>query len=141
MTKLALSSQFWLFLAAGGTAALINFGSRIIYNTWFGYSTAIIAAYLTGMIVAFVLSKIFVFKNTTRTLHVSGLIFIFVNLMAAAQTWAISIGLAYYLLPYLGITKFSHEIAHAAGIAFPVISSYWGHKHFSFANNTAQNTD
>lgn len=41
-------------------------------------------------------------------------------------------GLAYYVLPSLGITGFAPEIAHAAGVAFPVFTSHLGHKHWSF---------
>ena len=44
------SRQFVAFLLTGGTAALINFISRIIYNQWLGFSSAVILAYLTGMV-------------------------------------------------------------------------------------------
>lgn len=36
------------------------------------------------------------------------------------------------VLPSTGVTRFSPEIAHAAGISFPVFTSYLGHKHWSF---------
>jgi putative flippase GtrA len=49
-----------------------------------------------------------------------------------AQTWAISMGLAYYVLPAAEVTRFIPEIAHAAGVMFPVFTSYLGHKHWSF---------
>lgn len=135
MKKLPFSKQFVAFLFAGGTAALVNFGSRILYNHWVNFSTAVILAYLTGMITAFVLSKLFVFKNSTQAIHRSVLFFCLVNLVAAAQTWAISMALAYYVLPWLGVEHFSHEIAHAVGVAVPVFTSYLGHKHFSFRSN------
>lgn len=41
-------------------------------------------------------------------------------------------GLAYYVLPGVGVTRFAPEIAHAAGVVFPVFTSYFGHKHWSF---------
>jgi hypothetical protein len=40
--------------------------------------------------------------------------------------------MAYYLLPYLRSERFAPEISHAVGIAFPVFTSYLGHKHWSF---------
>jgi putative flippase GtrA len=117
---------------AGGTAALVNFGSRIIYNFWFGFSEAVILAYITGMIVAFFLSKLFVFKKGEHSIYVSGFVFVLVNIVAALQTWALSLGLAYYLLPFLHVKNFVPEIAHACGVAFPVFTSYIGHKYLSF---------
>ena len=126
------SRQFLVFLLTGGTAAAINFGSRIVYSQWLDFSAAVILAYITGMITAFVLAKLFVFKTSQQSIHRSAMFFILVNLVAVMQTWAISMGLAYYLLPYLGITLFVHEIAHAAGVAVPVFTSYIGHKRWSF---------
>jgi hypothetical protein len=41
--------QFAVFLLTGGLAALVNFGSRIVYSHWMGYSAAILVAYLTGI--------------------------------------------------------------------------------------------
>lgn len=126
------SKQFLLFLVAGGTAAGVNFGSRILYNIWVSYSTAIIFAYLTGMVTAFVLARLFVFRATTQPLQRAALMFSVVNIAAVAQTWAISMGLAYYLLPAVGVTDFAPEIAHAVGVAVPAFTSYLGHKRFSF---------
>jgi len=126
------SRQFVLFLLTGGTAAVVNFASRILYNHWLDYSTSIIIAYLTGMVTAFVLARLFVFTESSQDWHHSALIFTLVNVVAVAQTWAISMGLAYYVLPAAGVTRFAREIAHAAGVAFPVFTSYLGHKHWSF---------
>lgn len=96
------------------------------------FSIAIVLAYITGMITAFVLAKLFVFKRSHQSLHRSALFFVLVNLVAVAQTWLISMGLAAYALPALGVTKFVREIAHAVGVAVPVFTSYIGHKHWSF---------
>ena len=45
-----------IFLLTGGIAAAVNFGSRIVYSNWLGFSTAVVLAYITGMITAFVLA-------------------------------------------------------------------------------------
>lgn len=127
-----LSKQFMIFLLTGGTAAAVNFGSRIGYNQYVDFSWAVIFAYITGMITAFVLAKLFVFKESQQSLHRSALIFVLVNLVAILQTWGISMGLAHYLLPYLGVTLYAPEIAHATGVAVPVFTSYIGHKRWSF---------
>lgn len=132
MIRQFMSKQFLVFLLTGGTAAAVNFGSRILYSQWLTFSTAVIVAYLTGMITAFVLAKLFVFKNSQQSVHRSAAFFILVNLLAVLQTWAISMGLAYYLLPSLGVTLFVREIAHAVGVGVPVFTSYIGHKRWSF---------
>lgn len=126
------SRQFFVFLLMGGTAALVNFASRIIYNRWMDFSTAVILAYMTGMVTAFILVRLFVFRQSRQRLHQSALFFCLVNIMAIAQTWIISMGLAYYILPALGIAHFAPEIAHALGVAVPVFTSYLGHKYWSF---------
>ena len=126
------SRQFLLFLLTGGTAAIANYSSRILYSRWMDFSLSVIFAYITGMITAFVLAKLFVFKDSQQTVYRSVVFFILVNLVAVAQTWSISMGLAYYLLPSLGINLYIPEIAHAIGVVVPVFTSYIGHKRWSF---------
>jgi len=127
-----MSRQFLMFLLTGGTAAVVNFGSRILYNIWLNFSSSVILAYITGMITAFVLAKLFVFKDSQQSTHRSAMFFVLVNLVAVLQTWVISMVLAYHLLPWLGVTLFVREIAHAVGVAVPVFTSYIGHKRWSF---------
>lgn len=132
MIQQFMNRQFLVFLLTGGTAAGVNFGSRIIYNQWFGFSSSVILAYLTGMVTAFVLAKIFVFTDSRQSMRRSALFFSLVNLVAVLQTWLISMGLAFYAFPALGVTMFSREIAHAVGVVVPVFTSYIGHKRWSF---------
>jgi putative flippase GtrA len=127
-----LSKEFIRFLLTGGIAATVNFLSRIFYNQYYSFSTAVIFAYLTGMITAFILAKLFVFKTSTQSVKRSALIFAMVNVLAATQTWLISMGLNFYILPAVGIDKYASEISSAIGIAFPVFTSYLGHKRWSF---------
>lgn len=132
MIQQFMSKQFLAFLLTGGTAAAVNFGSRIVYNIWLDFSASIVLAYITGMITAFLLAKLFVFKESQQALHRSAAFFLLVNLIAVLQTWIISVGLAYYALPSLGVTRFARDIAHAVGVSVPVFTSYIGHKHWSF---------
>ncbi len=132
MVKHFFSNQFLAFLITGGIAALINFGSRIFYNSFVDFSLAIILAYLTGMITAFVLAKKFVFTQSRQKLRHSIIFFTLVNSVALVQTWLISMGLAYYFLPYIKVTSYVPEISHAIGIMVPVFTSYIGHKFLSF---------
>ncbi|MCC5870687.1 MAG: GtrA family protein [Gammaproteobacteria bacterium] len=130
--QLFFSRQFLIFLLTGGLAALVNFGSRIIYSEWLSYSSAILAAYVTGMVTAFLLARTLVFTSTQQSLQRSFADFSMINVLAVIQVWGISMLLASYLLPAMGFTQNIEEIAHAAGVIFPVFTSYLGHKYWSF---------
>lgn len=127
-----LSRQFVLFVVAGGLAAAVNFGSRIVISHWLHYVPSILIAYCLGMITAFTLNKLFVFNQARNLLRQQVLWFIAINLAAVVQTVAISLLLARWLLPALGVDFHNETIAHAVGVAVPVITSYIGHKRFSF---------
>ncbi|MDG3086938.1 GtrA family protein [Vibrio hannami] len=127
-----LSKQFFLFLCTGGFAAAVNFGSRVLYSQYVSFSTAIVFAYITGMITAFILAKLFVFRGSTNSVSKSAFYFILVNLAAIVQTWVVSMLLAVYILPYMGITRYVEEISHFVGVIVPVFTSYVGHKRLSF---------
>lgn len=127
-----MSRQFLVFLVAGGVAAAVNFGTRILYNQAMPFSAAVVCSYVTGMVTAFVLNRMFVFRDSSQPTHHAIGFFVLVNLVAIVQSWAVSMGMLYYVLPYFGITDHAREIAHAVGIVIPVFSSYLGHKHFSF---------
>ena len=123
-----------MFLLTGGTAALVNFGSRIVYNQWVSFSSAILLAYLTGMLTAFVLAKRLVFKQSGKSIGQLALLFIAVNMVAVMQTWLISMVLAFYALPAIGVMVWAPEIAHGISVVVPVFTSYLGHKYFTFRN-------
>jgi putative flippase GtrA len=126
------SRQFLTFLFAGGVAAIANFGSRLVYERWCTLSMAVLCAYLTGMLVAFVLNKMFVFTDSKQRLHASVLRFTIINIIGFLQTWLITMALVTYVFPALGVMTASESIAHAIGIAVPVFTSYLGHKYWSF---------
>ncbi len=127
-----LRTEFMQFLVVGGFAALVNFVSRIIINEWVGYRLAVILAYLVGMLTAFILSKIYVFEKSGRHHWHELRDFTLVNLLAVVQVWLISVGLAEYLFPAVGYTFYAPEVAHLVGLAIPAVTSYLGHKYYSF---------
>ena len=126
-----LKREFLVFLCIGGLAAAVNFFARVVYNQWTDFSAAVILGYLTGMVVAFVLMRVFVFPQSSQPIKKSMVFFVMVNSVGILQTFAVSMGL-YYLLPLIGINHWVSEIAHGIGIAVPAFSSYIGHKRFSF---------
>ena len=124
--------QFAKFVAASGLAAAANFGSRLMFSIVLPYAVAITLAYCVGMAIAFALNRMFVFSGSANSLRKQMVFFVLVNLFGLAQTLIVSLVLAHWLLPWLGVTAYVEEIAHAVGIAVPTVSSYLGHKYFSF---------
>jgi len=96
------------------------------------FSSAVIFAYLTGMVTAFVLARMFVFKSSTQSVRQSAFFFALVNVFAVMQTWLISMALAYYILPWCEVVYYKNEIAHGTGVIIPAFTSYIGHKYWSF---------
>lgn len=128
-----LHSEFMAFLLVGGFAALVNVFARYAFNWWMNYHAAIFLAYLCGMVTAFLLSRLLVFsaakKGDSRTQFLR---FTLVNVAAVIQVWAISVGLANYLFPAIEFRWHPEDVAHCIGVAVPALTSYFGHKWFSF---------
>lgn len=124
--------QFVRFLVAGGIAAGANFGSRFLFSVFFAYEVAIVLAYLTGMLVAFLLMRGHVFDARRGALLPQIGKFVGVNLLAVVQTLVISIVLARWALPAMSITQHVEAIAHLVGVLVPVVTSYFGHKFLTF---------
>ena len=124
--------EFWRFLAAGGTAAAANVGSRFLFSLWLRYEWSIVLAYLVGMVVAFLLMRSYVFNASGKPSARQAAIFAVVNALALLQTLLVSIVLARWVLPYLGVVSRAEAIAHLAGVLVPVATSYFGHRIFTF---------
>jgi putative flippase GtrA len=124
--------EFWRFLAAGGVAAAANFGSRFLFSLWLRYEWAIVLAYIVGMTVAFLLMRRYVFNASGRPAARQIAIFAAVNLLALLQTLLVSIALVRWVLPYLGVVSRTEAIAHFVGVLVPVVTSYIGHRMFTF---------
>ncbi len=133
--------EFIQFVMVGGFAAAVNFLSRIVFSQWMEFSVAVVAAYGVGMITAYLLSKFLVFKPSGKQAHEEFFHFTLINLAAVIQVWLISVGLAEYLFPWLAFNFYPEEVAHFIGLSVPVITSYLGHKHFTFASKSQGSSD
>lgn len=135
MIGLLKSKQFISFIFAGGVAAVINFFSRILYNGFVSFGNAVILAYITGMITAFLLTKFFVFKKSDNSTRKEIVYFTLVNVVAIIQTYIISIGFAEYIFPSIEFLFYPKAIAHGIGVMIPVFTSFFGHKYLSFRSS------
>jgi putative flippase GtrA len=126
-----LSRTAIFFVLASAAAAACNFASRIVFSLFVPYLVAVILAFVVGLTTAFWLNRRFVFGREGPALRQFGRFFA-VNLFALLQTILISMLLLHYALPALGWQWHAAELAHAAGIAAPMFSSYFAHKHLTF---------
>ncbi len=127
-----ITPQFLRFLIAGGIAASANFGSRFVFSIFFNYGVAVLLAYLVGMLIAFLLMRGHVFNASQGSLALQVTKFVGVNVLAVLQTLAISLLLARWVLPSVGIQDRAEALAHLVGVIVPVITSYFGHKFLTF---------
>lgn len=125
--------RFLAFMIAGGIAALVNILSRIAFNLVMSYELAILVAYLCGMTAAYLLNKKYVFAASGRGVTSEYTRFTLVNAVALAQVWIVSVGLAKAVFPAMGFYWHNETTAHVIGVLVPVFTSYFGHKHYSFA--------
>ena len=127
-----MTKQFLAFLLAGGLAATANFGSRIALGHVLGYATSIVMAYCIGLITAFVLNRLMVFRSTSNTLRSQAAWFVVINLAAVMQTLIVSLVFARWIFPAIGMEFHPETVAHAIGVTVPVVTSYFGHKRLTF---------
>ncbi|MEP7042432.1 MAG: GtrA family protein [Dokdonella sp.] len=130
--RFAPSARFAGFLLVSSVAAIANFTARILFSLWLPYALAVVLAFFVGLGTAFLLNRRYVFRDAANELHQQAFFFFAVNMLGLAQTLCVSLLLAKWLLPLLGLHWHVEELAHAVGIAAPTITSYLGHKHYSF---------
>lgn len=127
-----MTPQFLRFLVAGGVAAGANFGSRFLFSLYFDYGVSVFFAYLVGMLVAFILMRGHVFDATQGSLLPQVAKFVGVNVLAVLQTLVISLLLARWVLPSIGINDHAEALGHLVGVLVPVVTSYFFHKFYTF---------
>lgn len=132
-----MTRQIAFFLISGGLAAAANVISRVVFSLFLPYAAAIVAAFIVGLSIAFVLNRQFVFVDGQGSAAQQFVRFTVVNLFGLVQTLIISLLLAELLLPAIGWSWHPYEIAHAVGVIVPVVTSFFGHKHFSFRRREA----
>ena len=124
--------RFLRFLACGGFAAAVNWASRFAWNMIMPFSLAVLAAYVTGMVVAFILFREFVFERSSTDTSEQVRNFVIVNILGMAATWALANLLVYWALPSAGVTRHVEAIGHGIAIFAPVVPSWFGHRFLTF---------
>ena len=132
-----MTGEFLRFLVTGGIAAVVNLASRYGLNLFMSFEVAVVIAYLVGMTTAYILARLFVFQASGRSIASEFRRFVLVNVVALAIVWLVSVGLARFLFPAMGFTWHADDISHLIGVLAPVITSYFGHRLYTFARREA----
>lgn len=129
--------QFLKFLVAGGIAAAVNLGSRYLLNYVMSFEAAVVVAYLLGFTTAYLLSRLFVFEPSGRSRRTEVRRFAIVNVFSMMIVWVISVGLARVVFPAMNFTWHAEDVSHLIGVMAPAVASYFGHRFYTFARETA----
>jgi putative flippase GtrA len=127
------AKRFASFIVTGGIAAAVNLASRWALSLAIRYEIAVAIAYVIGMTTAFMLARRYVFDRSGNAWHRDYLRFAMVNAMSFLVVLGVSVGLARYGLPAIGMTWHTEDVAHLIGVVSPIVLSYYAHKYFSFA--------
>lgn len=124
--------QFVRFVAAAGASVPFNIGARILFSRGVPYEVAVLLAHGVGMLVAYTLTKLFVFDASGRSVRNELGRFAAVNVASAALTWVVSVGLVRLVFPWLGFAWQPELVAHVVGLGVASVSSFVGHRRYSF---------
>ena len=125
-------NQLLRFLIYGGLAACANFGSRFIFSIWLPFGYAVVLSFFVGLSVGFLLMRGYVFTANKDHIFEQGIKYLAVNLVALALTLGVSLFCATYFLPLIGAKDHAEAIGHGIGVIAPMITSYFGHRWFTF---------
>jgi putative flippase GtrA len=132
VVSLYVSAQFARFLVVGGVALVCHWLSRFAFNWFVGYGWAIVLAYLVGILVAFVLNKIYVFPFSGRSLNFEVFFFFLVNIAAFPFVWIIAYALGEWVLAERMPREPALALAHGFAITLPVFVNFALHKFITF---------
>ncbi|MCB1173204.1 MAG: GtrA family protein [Leptospiraceae bacterium] len=143
-----ISQKFALYTFFSAFAALVNFGSRFLYDMIPGvhFLVAVTLAYLTGMVVNFISSKWLVFDSgqSGRTRR-EAVKFLFIAILGLFVTVIVS-AIALWILKQSTMGQFLVKwittsadfadprptIAHALGMLAGLLANFVGHEFLSF---------
>jgi putative flippase GtrA len=124
--------RFATFLVVGIISTLCNLSSRYLFQLGMGYEWSLIFANIVGVLSAFILNRLFVFRTGNRRITTELMRFTAVNLFGIALSWLSAVILYRWVFPAIGFTWHPDLWAHAIGIAVPVLPNYLAHKAWTF---------
>jgi putative flippase GtrA len=133
LKALAVDRRFIGFLIAGVVSTLCNLGSRYGFQLWMPYEWALVGANTVGVLTAFAMNRVLVFRSRSARVWGELARFVAVNLVGIAVSWGVAVLLYRSLLPAIGFDWHPDLVAHAVGIAVPLLPNYLAHKWWTFS--------
>lgn len=126
--------KIFLYFLASGAAALVNFGSRFFYDLFCDFWVSVIAAYFTGMVVNYVISRKYVFSSYTGATTAKTLSkFACIAFLGLGITTAVSVTALDLLQHHLALAEpLARALAHCLGIGTAFVASFLGHNFLTF---------
>jgi len=124
--------QFLRFLLTGGFAAFVNIASRFLLSRFVFFELAVVLAYAIGMVTAYILFRSFVFGQSGRSIASESYRFVLVNAVAVCLVLGVSVLLARVIFPAIHFFWHAEDIAHIIAVGVPTLTSYVGHKRYTF---------
>lgn len=129
----SLRYQFVAFVIAAGLSVPVNLLARMAISLVAPFEAAVALSHVCGMLTAFAITKVFVFSPSGRPAMSELSRFAAVNVVSLAVTWTVAVGLLRLVLPGMAWVFQPELVAHATGLAVSAVTSFAGHKFFSFA--------
>lgn len=124
------TKQFLNFITVGISAAFLHWFARYLLGYLFSFSTSVVLAYGFGILVAFILNRVFVFPSSTVPLGQQAYKFVIINLIMFPVVWGVSI-FAESILMGLSIS-YSHSLAHGIAVLLPGMMTFVAYRFFTF---------
>jgi len=137
MIRHLFTRQFALFLFVGGTAAFINWSSRLAISSFFSFPAAVSIAYMIGMATAFMLNRLFIFKRSERPILKQARDFIIINFSFMPVVLCSSIFIE-KILRHMGMVLYTEAVAHGLSVSLPAILSFLLYKFVAFKETTTE---
>lgn len=127
-----MDRRFIGFIIAGLASTLCNLGSRYGFELWLPYEWSLVGANTVGVLSAFALNRVLVFRSQSRRAAAELARFVAVNLIGIMVSWMVAVLLYRIVMPALGLTWHADLVAHAIGIAVPLLPNYLAHTRWTF---------
>ncbi len=126
-------TQFIGFVLVGIVSTVCNLSARYAFEILVRYEWALLGAYVVGVLSAFFLNRWFVFTANPAGVAGSLMRFTLVNLVGIALGWVTAVVFYRQVFPAVGFNCHTDLVAHAIGIAVPVLPNYVAHKRWTFS--------
>lgn len=127
-------------MIASAASVPFNLLARAVFSQLMPFELSLIPAHFVGMLVAFALTRAFVFSGSQTPIATGLGRFAIVNVGSLLITTIVASFSLRILFPLISFTFFPATAAHVAGLAAASVFAYFGHLHYSFRDAPPHDT-